>query len=36
MGCTEISIMECTERNFCTPHYRKFLRKADETSFCLF
>ena len=23
MGRTEISIMECTDRNFCAPHYRK-------------
>ena len=32
IGRTELSIMECTDRNFCTPHYRKFLLKADETS----
>ena len=32
MGHTEISIMECTDRNFCTPHYINILRKADETS----
>ena len=29
---TEISVMKCTYTNFCTPHYRKFLCKADETS----
>ena len=33
MGHTEISVMECTDRNFCTPHYRTFVRKADETSY---
>ena len=27
--CTEISITKCTYRNFCKPHYRKFLCKAD-------
>ena len=27
--------MECTDRNFCTPHYRNLWRKVDETSFCL-
>ena len=32
---TEASVMKCTYRNFCTPHYRKFLRKADETSLCV-
>ena len=32
---TEISIMKCTYRNFCTPHYRKFLREGDETIFNL-
>lgn len=26
---TEISFMKCTYRRFCTPHYRKFLRKAS-------
>ena len=32
MGRTKISIMERTDRNFCTPHYRNFWRKVDETS----
>ena len=32
MEHTEISVSTLHYRNFCTPHYRKFLRKADETS----
>ena len=30
---SEISIVRPHYRNFWTPHYRKFLCKADETSF---
>ena len=34
MGGTEISTVECTDRNFCTPHYRNFCSKVDETRSC--
>lgn len=30
---TEVFVMKCTYKNFCTPQYRKILRKADEASF---
>ena len=33
---TEISVLRPHYRNFCGPHCRKFLWKADETSFCVF
>ena len=32
--CAEIFVSTLHIRNFCTPHYRKFLCRADETSFC--
>ena len=35
MGRTEISIIECTDRKFCTPHYRNFCVKVDETCLLL-
>ena len=32
MGHTEIFVSTLHYRNFCTPHYRNFWRKVDETS----
>ena len=36
MGSREISVSRLHYRIFCTPHYRNFCVKVDETSFKLY